>query len=140
MPAAPPVLDSHALLAYFRGEEAGLRVRDLLDKAAAADRPLRMTEVNYAEVKYILLKKDGLAAWQQAEDILRSLPIEFQAADRELADLAAGFESRFSLSLADAFAAALAKKLKAELVTGDPEFKALEKEIRIAWLASSTES
>lgn len=31
--------------------------------------------------------------------------------------------------LADAFAAALARDKKAELVTGDPEFKALEKEI-----------
>ena len=32
--------------------------------------------------------------------------------------------------MADAFAAALAKEKKAELVTGDPEFKALEKEIK----------
>ena len=31
-------------------------------------------------------------------------------------------------------AAALAKEKKAELVTGDPEFKALEKEIKIHWL------
>ena len=36
--------------------------------------------------------------------------------------------------LADAFAAALAKEKKAELVTGDPEFKPLEKEIKINWL------
>lgn len=35
---------------------------------------------------------------------------------------------------ADAFAAALAKKLKAELVTGDAEFNALEKEIKVNWL------
>ena len=37
-------------------------------------------------------------------------------------------------SLADAFAAALAKEKKAELVTGDPEFKASAKEISIRWL------
>lgn len=37
-------------------------------------------------------------------------------------------------SLADAFAAALAKGMNAELVTGDPEFKPLEKELRIHWL------
>ncbi len=34
------------------------------------------------------------------------------------------------------FAAALAKAKKAELVTGNPEFKAVEKEIRISWLAA----
>jgi len=52
-------------------------------------------------------------------------------ADCELADLAADLKSRFSLSLADAFAAALAKQHKAELLTGDPKFKALEKEMKL---------
>jgi predicted nucleic acid-binding protein len=134
MPAAPAVLDSHALLAYFRGEENGARVRDLLDRAASADRPLQMTDVNYAEVKYILIKKDGLAAWRQAEEILKSLPIDFHSTTRALADSAADFKARFKISLADAFAAGLAKEKKAELVTGDPEFKALEKEIKINWI------
>jgi predicted nucleic acid-binding protein len=51
-----------------------------------------------------------------------------------LPDTAADFKARFKISLADAFAAALAKEKKAELVTGDPEFKPLEKEIKINWL------
>lgn len=38
------------------------------------------------------------------------------------------------LSLADAFAVALAKEKKAQLVTDNPEFKAVEKGIRIQWL------
>src|SRR5215210_641888 len=131
---ATAVLDAHALLAFFRGEDAGVPVRELLHKAATADRPLHMTEVNYAEVKYMLLKKDGADAWEQAADVLKSLPIEFHLVLRPLADQAADFKARFKMSLADAFAAALAKEKKAELVTGDPEFKALEKEIRINWL------
>jgi predicted nucleic acid-binding protein len=131
---ATSVLDAHALLAFFRGEDAGVPVKELLHKAATADRPLHMTEVNYAEVKYMLLKKDGADAWHQAEDVLKSLPLEFYPVTRELADTAADFKSRFKISLADAFAAALAKEKKAELVTGDPEFKALEKEIKIYWL------
>ena len=131
---AVAVLDAHALLAFFRGEDAGVPVRELLHKAASADRPLHMTEVNYAEVKYMLLKKDGVAAWEQAADVLKSLPIEFHPATHSLADTAANFKARFKMSLADAFAAALAKEKKAELVTGDPDFKPLEKEIKIAWL------
>jgi ribonuclease VapC len=134
MPAAPAVLDSHALLAYFRGEENGLKVRDLLDKAASADRPLHMSDVNYAEVKYTLLKKDGPDAWEQAAEVLKSLPIDFHSTNRALADTAADFKARFKISLADAFAAALAKEKKAELVTGHPEFKPLEKEIKVHWL------
>ena len=130
----PAVLDSHALLAFFRGEEGAVAVKELLHKAANADRPVHMTEVNYAEVKYMLLKKDGAEAWTQAADILNSLPIEFHPVARPLADIAADFKARFKISLADAFAAALAKEKKADLVTGDPEFKALEKEIKITWL------
>jgi predicted nucleic acid-binding protein len=36
--------------------------------------------------------------------------------------------------LADGFAAALAKREKAEIYTGDPEFKTAEREIKIVWL------
>lgn len=132
MPAT--VLDSFALIAYFRGEPAGVPVKALLQKASKADKPVHMTEVNYAEAKYMILRTDGANAWAEAAKILIALPIEFHPADRELADVAADFKSRFSLSLADAIAAALAKKQKAELVTGDPEFEAVEKEIKIQWL------
>ena len=37
---------------------------------------------------------------------------------------------------ADCFAAALAKLRNAELITGDPEFKEVEKEIKVSWLTS----
>lgn len=133
MPAT--VLDSHALVAYFRNEPDAEEVEGLLTKAAEADRPVHMTEVNYAEVKYILIRKDGPEAWEAAARILVGLPVEFHPADRALADVAADFKARFKLSLADAFAAALAREKKAALVTGDPEFKALEKEIKVHWLA-----
>ena len=128
------VLDSYALIAYFRGEPAGVQVKEFLQKAGKADKPVHMTEVNYAEAQYMILRKDGAEAWADAARILSALPIEFHPADRRLADLAADFKARFRLSLADAFAAALAKQQRAELVTGDPEFKPLEKEIRINWL------
>jgi len=42
------VLDSFALIAYFRGEPAGMLVKDILQKASKADKPVHMTEVNYA--------------------------------------------------------------------------------------------
>lgn len=131
---AQQVLDSHALLAYFRQEPGGDRVKELLHKAAASDHPLHMTEVNYAEVNYMIRKKDGNEAWEEASRILETLPIEFHAATHALADQAALFKAAHRMSLADAFAAALAKIRKAQLVTGDPEFKPLEKEIKINWL------
>jgi len=133
MPAAP-VLDSHALLAFLRGEPGEDQVAALLEKAGVRDIPLHMTEVNYAEVKYTVLRKDGPDRWEEIARDLPTLPIEFHPADRRLSDSAADFKARFKISLADAFAAALAKEKKADLVTGDPEFKTLEKEIKIVWL------
>jgi len=132
MPAK--VLDSFALVAYFRDEAGAETVEDLLVVASRKDAPLHMTEVNYAEVKYTIIKKNGQAAWEKAARILEGLPIEFHAATRSLADQAADFKSRCHFSLADAFAAALAKEKKAELVTGDPEFKEVEGEIKVQWL------
>lgn len=137
MKSATPakVLDSFALLAYFRDEPGAAQVEALLVAAGKHDRPLHMTDVNYAEVKYAILKKDGATAWERAARVLQSLPIEFHSTSRALADLAADFKARFKISLADAFAAALAKEQKAELVTSDPEFKALEKDVSIRWVA-----
>jgi ribonuclease VapC len=128
------VLDSFALIAYFRDEPGAEVVENLLVTAGKKDTPLHMTDVNYAEVKYAIVKKDGAQAWQEAAKILQALPIDFHSTSRALADTAADFKARFKLSLADAFAAALAKERNAGLVTGDPEFKALEKELRVVWL------
>jgi ribonuclease VapC len=132
--AAAQVLDSYALLAFLRGEPGEEKVTALLERAGERDQSLHMTEANYAEVKYITLRKDGPALWAEIARVLRTLPIEFHPIDRALADIAADIKSRHKLSLADAFAAALAKDRKSELVTGDPEFATIENEIRIVWL------
>jgi predicted nucleic acid-binding protein len=133
MPAAQ-VLDSHALLKLLRDEPGADAVSRILEKAGERDYPVHMTEVNYAEVQYMIRRKDGDAAWQTIAGELVAAPIQFHPADRAMADTAANFKARFKISLADAFAAALAKEKKAELITGDPEFKPLAKEIRINWL------
>ena len=128
------VLDSYALLALLRDEAGGEMVARILERAGQRDQPVQMTEVNYAEVQYVVRRKDGEAAWASVARELGAVPIEFHPVDRRLAEAAADFKTRFRLSLADACAAALAKELKAELVTGDPEFKALEEELKIRWL------
>lgn len=134
MSAARTVLDSFALLAFLRGEPGEEKIAALLERAGLRDEPVHMSEVNYAEVKYITLRKDGKDRWEEIAGELPALPIQFHPATRALADLAADFKARYKISLADAFAAALAKERKAQLVTGDPEFKTLAKEIRIGWL------
>jgi predicted nucleic acid-binding protein len=135
MPAPPVVFDSHALLKLLRDESGAEEVEKILTEAARRDEPAHMTEVNYAEIQYIVRRKDGEAAWQTIARELVAAPIRFHVADRVLADRAADFKTRFKISLADAFAAALAKEQNAELVTGDREFKVVESELKkIRWL------
>ncbi len=130
------VLDSFALIAYFRDEPGAEAVEQLLITASKRDIALHMTDVNYAEVKYSIVRLNGPAAWEAAAKILLGLPIIFHPTTRALAESAADFKARFRMSLADAFAAALAKEKHADLVTGDPEFKPLEKELKIVWLSA----
>lgn len=91
MPAK--VLDSFALIAYFRDEPGAEAVENLLVTAGKKDSPLHMTDVNYAEVKYSIVKQDGAAAWEEAAKILQGLPIDFHSTTRALADTAADFKA-----------------------------------------------
>src|SRR5438046_7170055 len=83
------VLDSFALVAYFRDEAGADKIENLLHKAATGHEPLHMTEVNYAEVQYIIIRRNGLSGWETAAASLVSLPIAFHPVTRELADIAA---------------------------------------------------
>ena len=76
------VLDSFALIAYFRDESGAEAMGQLLISASKKDSPLHMTDVNYAEVKYSIVKKDGAAAWAEAAKVLEGLPIDFHSTTR----------------------------------------------------------
>lgn len=71
-------------------------------------------------------RKRGKAGYETARQFERTTPLETVPVDRELAEAAALLKSEHRLGLADAFAAALAKNKKAELVTADTEFKPLD--------------
>jgi ribonuclease VapC len=47
---------------------------------------------------------------------------------------AAKLKGRYRIAYADCFAAALSAKLKAAVITGDPEFNKLENEVSIHWI------
>jgi PIN domain nuclease of toxin-antitoxin system len=128
------VLDACALLAYFLDEPGAEKVEHLFQAAAEADRPVFISAVNWAEVLYKMERKQGKAGYETARQFERTTPLETVPVDRELAESAALLKNEYDLGLADAFAVALAKNKKAELVTSDHEFKAVEKEIKINWL------
>ena len=54
--------------------------------------------------------------------------------DRLLVFEAAHVKARYPVSYADAFSVALARRNRGRVLTGDPEFKAVECEVRVHWL------
>jgi predicted nucleic acid-binding protein len=130
----PVVLDASALLALFFDEPGAEKMEHLFHLASEADRPVFISAVNWAEVLYKMERKHGQAGLEDARQFERTTPLETVPVDRELAESAALLKNEHDLGLADAFAAALAKSKKAELVTADHEFKSVEKEIKINWL------
>lgn len=128
------VLDAYAVLAFLFQEKGHEKVLDLYERAAQADQVLFIAAPNWAEVRYIVERKVGAARWDEARHKLLGLPLEVVAADRQLAELAGEIKRSRKMPLADCFATALAKQKKAEIHTGDPEFKAVEKDIRVVWL------
>lgn len=128
------VLDSYAVLAFLFQEKGHEKVLELFGKAAQADQPLLIAAPNWAEVRYIVERKVGATRWHDARHKLLGLPLEVVPGDRLLAELAGEIKATKKMSLADCFAAALASQRKADLYTGDPEFRHIEKDVRIAWL------
>jgi predicted nucleic acid-binding protein len=128
------VLDTWAVLAYLADEGAGERVADIIATAHEEGTPLMMTTVNAGEVWYILARRVSGSEAEQGISGLRQLGIEFVDADWSLARQAGFFKSRYRMSFADCFAAALARETRADLVTGDQEFQQVAAEVKIAWL------
>jgi len=128
------VLDTHALLAYLRREPGYEIVKALFVAAARGEMQLLMCCVNAGEALYMTWRKAGAARFDELLALLPDLPIEIRDADMVLTTEAARFKATHKMSYADCFAAALAKLHGAEVVTGDPEFRAVEDEVNVRWL------
>jgi len=122
------VLDSYALLAFFRNEDGAEKVEQLLNDAVTGKHQLYMTCINAGEVYYMSSRKDGVAKAEIAWKAIRQFPILLIDADLEFTLAAAKLKAKYSISYADAFAAALTIKRKATLITGDDEFDVLKNE------------
>ncbi|MBM3293987.1 MAG: type II toxin-antitoxin system VapC family toxin [Candidatus Aminicenantes bacterium] len=129
------VLDAHALMAFLEKEPGYEVVKAMFVSAVEKDEPLLMTSVNFGEVYYVVLRECGTEKAKDIERVVESLPVEIVDVDLGLAKEAAGIKAKKKMSYADCFAAALAKIRKCEIVTGDREFAALEKELKIVWLS-----
>jgi ribonuclease VapC len=128
------VLDSYALLAFFEGESGASAIRKLLLSAEKGEAKLLMSVINLGEVWYIMARASNRETAEQNIGEIRSMAIEVVDANWEVTRQAASFKARGGMAYADCFAAAVAQKMDASLVTGDREFEQLSGVIKIKWV------
>jgi predicted nucleic acid-binding protein len=105
-----------------------------LENAATSSRKALIAAPNWAEVCYQVERKIGPRRWTSTRGKLLALPIDIVPADQSFAEAAGAIKVSKKMSLADCFAAALAASVKGDLLTGDPEFREVEKSVKIVWL------
>ena len=130
------VFDTEAIIAYLYKEPGHEIVADLLDEVFSGEANGFLTETNASEVFYLVARFEGVddaptdASLREADRDIRAL--ERQGLELEAADwrLAAEVKADGSISLADAYAVALAHERDATLVAGaDDDFDELPIEV-----------
>ena len=119
------VFDSYALIALFRQEPGYELVRDLLVKMANDESEGFITAINVGEVYYMISRKSNTKSADTAIAAIKQMPLHIIEPDLKMCLDAAAIKAKYSLSYADAFAAALTISKKAVLLTGDKEFESL---------------
>ena len=130
------VLDSFALLAYLEGETGGPRVKELLAAAEGGTKSVYFSLINLGEVLYITERENGLSVAQRTLAAIDQLPLQIVPASQATVLAAAHIKAHYPLSYADAFAVVAALDHGGTLVTGDPEFRSVEKVglVKVEWL------
>jgi predicted nucleic acid-binding protein len=121
------VVDSWPVMEWIkRREPARTHFNQLIDDAVKGLSAIEMSRINYGEVICTIRKAPDLLDREEALHNFLSAPIKVHSVDDALVDEAAELKSKYPFAYADAFAAALAIRLGVPLVTGDPEFRALQ--------------
>ena len=132
------VLDSFALLAYLNGEPGRARVKEVLKSAEQGAGRVFLCMINFGEVLYTTERRRGFATAQGVQSLIESMPITIVEATRTFVLEAAHIKANHALSHADAFAVASALRENAIVLTGDPEFGAVESIVTVEWLEKAT--
>ncbi|HEX4319952.1 MAG TPA: PIN domain-containing protein [Acidobacteriaceae bacterium] len=125
------VLDANAVVRYMTRGKDWDRVDALFEKARAGRLRLLISVVNWGEAIYTLAKPIGLPKVMADLRILGAA-LETVSVEEDMAEEAATLKYNFKLGYGDSFAAALALRMNATLVSADPDFVKLGK--RLKWM------
>jgi len=131
---APLLFDSHALLKFFQKEAGHEKIARMLSQAMRSSTPIYMNAINLGEIIYSTKRAFGDQKKIEVLAHVERLGFRILPVPNDLVFRAAEYKASFSMSFADCFTLASAVEHRAVLVTGDPEFRAVEHLATIAWV------
>jgi len=128
------VLDSWPLLAMFEDQPGAANAEREIDRALGAGRRIAISVVNAGEIWYAFLRRRTRHDAERALGRLDEMGVELIKVDWGIARQAAEYKARGGISYADCFAAATARRIGGQILTGDREFEAVEDDVDIIWI------
>ncbi len=128
------VIDSFAMIAFFEDEPGAGKVAEILRKINAKQVKGFMAVINWGEIYYNTMREKGEKVAEKVLNQFNKYSIRLIDADKALTYKAARLKAKYRVAYADCFTAALGITLKAEVITGDPEFEKLSKDVSIQWI------
>lgn len=128
------LFDSHAILKWTQMEPGYKKVKSFIENCRDNSLTGYMNQINLGEVYYITIRAVGI---NKAKDFLENffrLPIEIILPNGEMIWQASEIKAKYAISYADCFAVATAAEFKTRILTGDPDFKKVEKWVQIEWI------
>jgi len=124
------VLDASAAIRFLSDSGGAERVEALFSRAAKGEVRLLISVINWGEALYSLAKIRGLD--NAAKDLkAMSAYLESVPADEALAKASAALKLHYRLGYADCFAAALAIRMSATLVSSDSDFIKFGRQLKV---------
>ncbi len=130
----PFIFDSHALLKYFQKEKGHENVIRVLEDALKTNAVRYINGINLGEIIYSTKRQFGDQKKLEALANIERLGFTVLQASNSLVFQAAEYKAQYSISYADCFVLASAIEQKAVIVTGDPEFRKVERLADIIWV------
>lgn len=119
------VLDASALMVFLTDGPGAGAVQRIMDLAIDGNAQLVMSVVNWGEIYYATWRDRGQRVARRIVDEIVQLPVEIEDATYEATRMAAELKAQFGLPYADCFAASVARRRNAPVLTADADFKAV---------------
>ncbi len=128
------LFDAFPLLCWLQEEKGYEMVDELLNEAEEGKTSISIHIINLGEVYYRIGRVAGMRQAEAMLSKIRLLPIRVLSISDEDVMEAAKIKGKHSISYADAFVVAKAVQSGSTVVTGDPEYTAVSKLVKMFWI------